>query len=163
MEKQLLGYAAVAKRGIQMELVVKHFSELTTLELMEIYSLRMAIFVVEQACPYQDIDGWDSCAYHVYLRDEEGIRAYLRVLPPHSRYPEASLGRVVSNKRRCGLATRVLQAGIAVAREKFGAKRLILGAQTYAQPLYEKVGFISLQDDYLEDGQPHVHMILELT
>ena len=99
-----------------MERIVKHFSELTTLELMEIYSLRMAIFVVEQNCPYQDIDGWDPYAYHVYLKDEEGIRAYLRVLPQNSRYAEASLGRVVSNKRRCGLATRVLQEGIAVAR-----------------------------------------------
>jgi ElaA protein len=145
-----------------MERIVKHFSELTTFELMEIYSLRMAIFVVEQNCPYQDIDGWDPYAYHVYLKDEEGIRAYLRVLPQNSRYAEASLGRVVSNKRRCGLATRVLQEGIAVAREKFGAKRLILGAQTYARPLYEKVGFVSLEDEYLEDGQPHVHMILEL-
>ena len=75
-----------------MELIVKPFSQLTTLELMEIYSLRMAIFVVEQNCPYQDIDGWDPLAYHVYLRDEEGIRAYLRVLPPNSRYNDASLG-----------------------------------------------------------------------
>lgn len=145
-----------------MELTVKHFSELTAMELMEIFSLRMAIFVVEQECPYQDIDGWDPYAYHVYLRDEEGIRAYLRVLPQNTRYADASLGRVVSNKRRCGLATRVLQAGIAVAREKFDAQRLIIGAQTYAQPLYEKVGFVSLEDEYLEDGQPHVHMMLEL-
>ena len=106
-----------------MELIVKHFNELTTMELTEIYSLRMAIFVVEQNCAYQDIDGWDPHAYHVYLRDEEGIRAYLRVLPPNTRYPDASLGRVVSNKRRCGLATRVLQAGIAVAKERCGAKR----------------------------------------
>lgn len=142
-----------------MELIVKHFNELTTMELMEIYRLRVAIFVVEQDCPYQDIDGWDTCAYHVYLRDEEGIRAYLRVLPPNSRYAEASLGRVVSNKRRCGLATRVLQAGIAVAQEKFGAEKLIIGAQTYARSLYEKVGFVSLEDEYLEDGIPHIHMI----
>jgi ElaA protein len=142
-----------------MELIVKHFNELTTMELMEIYRLRVAIFVVEQDCPYQDIDGWDTCAYHVYLRDEEGIRAYLRVLPTNSRYAEASLGRVVSNKRRCGLATRVLQAGIAVAQEKFGAEKLIIGAQTYARSLYEKVGFVSLEDEYLEDGIPHIHMI----
>lgn len=145
-----------------MELIVKHFNELTAMELMEIFSLRMAIFVVEQNCPYQDIDGWDPHAYHVYLRDEEGIRAYLRVLPANTRYEDASLGRVVSNKRRCGLATRVLQAGIAVAKEKFGADRLMIGAQTYAQPLYEKVGFVSLGDYYLEDGQPHVHMVREM-
>ena len=95
---------------------------------MQIYKLRIAVFVVEQNCPYQDIDGWDSHAYHLWLKDEEGVQAYLRVLPQNTLYDDASLGRVISVKRRCGLATRLLQEGIALAREKFGAKRLIIGA-----------------------------------
>lgn len=144
-----------------MELVIKHFSELTTEELMEIYKLRIAVFVVEQNCPYQDIDGMDPYAYHVYLKDEDGIQAYLRVLPQGTRYADASLGRVISVKRRCGLATKILQEGIALAREKFGAKRLILGAQTYARGLYEKVGFVQSSGEYLEDGIPHIHMTQE--
>ena len=107
-----------------MELIIKHFSELTTEELMQIYKLRIAVFVVEQNCPYQDIDGWDPHAYHLWLKDEEGIQAYLRVLPQNTLYADASLGRVISMKRRCGLATRLLREGIALAREKFGAKQI---------------------------------------
>lgn len=144
-----------------MELIMKHFNELTTDELMEIYKLRIAVFVVEQNCPYQDVDGWDPHAYHLWLKDEEGIQAYLRVLPQGTLYDDASLGRVISIRRRCGLVTRLLQEGIALAREKFSAKRLIIGAQTYACPVYEKVGFVRTNYEYMEDGIPHVRMIQE--
>ena len=145
-----------------MELIIKHFNELTTGELMEIYRARNAVFVVEQNCPYQDIDGWDPRAYHLWLQDEAGLQSYLRVLPQDTLYPDASLGRVISLKRRCGLATRLLQEGIALAREKFGARRLIIGAQTYACPVYEKVGFLRTDYEYLEDGIPHVRMVQDL-
>lgn len=145
-----------------MELIIRHFNELTTGELMEIYRARNAVFVVEQNCPYQDIDGWDPRAYHLWLQDEAGLQAYLRVLPQDTLYPDASLGRVISLKRRCGLATRLLQEGIALAREKFGARRLIIGAQTYACPVYEKVGFLRTDYEYLEDGIPHVRMVQDL-
>jgi ElaA protein len=146
-----------------MELIIKHFNELTTLELMEIYKLRNAVFVVEQDCIYQDIDGADPHCYHLWLQDQEGIQAYLRVLPQNIKYADASLGRVISVKRRCGLATRLLQEGIALAREKFGAKRLVISAQEYACPVYEKVGFVRTDDKYLEDGIPHVRMVREET
>lgn len=146
-----------------MELVIKHFNELTTVELMEIYKLRNAVFVVEQNCVYQDVDGLDPHAYHVYLKDEEGIQAYLRVLPQGTRYADAaSLGRVISVKRRCGLATRILKEGIALAKEKFGAKSLTISSQAYACPVYEKVGFVRTDDEYLEDGIPHVRMTREI-
>ena len=145
-----------------MELVIKHFDELTKEELMEIYALRIAVFVVEQNCPYQDIDGFDPCSYHVYFKDEQGIQAYLRVVPPHTRYEDASLGRVISIKRRCGLATQLLREGIAVAKEKFGVSRLTIGAQLYARKLYEGVGFVQSSGEYPEDGIPHIHMVLEL-
>ena len=145
-----------------MELVIKHFSQLTTEELMHIYRLRNAVFVVEQNCLYQDIDGLDPCGYHVWLQDEEGIQAYLRVLPRNTMYAEASMSRVISMKRRCGLATRLLREGIALAREKFDAKRLIIGAQIYACPVYEKVGFVRTNYEYTENGIERVHMVLEL-
>lgn len=142
-----------------MELFIKHFRELTTEELMEIYRARISVFVVEQNCPYQDIDGWDPHAYHLWLQDEEGLQAYLRVLPQNTLYADASLGRVISLKRRCGLATRLLREGIILAQEKLGAKRLIIGAQTYACPVYEKVGFERTDYEYIEDGIPHVRMV----
>lgn len=115
--------------------------------------------MAEQNCPYQDIDGWDPRAYHLWLKDEEVVLAYLRVLLQNTLYADASLGRVISIKRRCGLATRLLQEGITLAREKFGANHLIIGAQTYACPVYEKVGFVRTDYEYLEDGISHVRMI----
>ena len=145
-----------------MELIVKSFDQLSARELYDIMKLRVAVFVVEQNCPYQDIDGMDPHAYHLWLKDENGMQAYLRVLPQGTVYEDASLGRVISIKRRCGLATRLLQEGIALAREKFGAKRLTIGAQTYACPVYEKVGFVRTDYAYIEDGIPHVRMIQEL-
>ena len=75
-----------------MELFVKHFSELTAQELYEIYRLRVSVFVVEQKCCYQEVDDADKDAYHVWLRDEDGIEAYARVLPRGATFPEVSIG-----------------------------------------------------------------------
>ena len=63
-----------------MELVVKHFSELSAEELFEIYKLRVSVFVVEQKCFYQEVDDADPLAYHIWLKDEDGMEAYARVL-----------------------------------------------------------------------------------
>ncbi len=146
-----------------MELTVKHFSQLTTEELYELLALRVSIFVVEQHCPYQEVDGLDTAAFHLWLRDEEGVmQAYLRLLPAGTAFPDAALGRVLARTRRQGLATRLLSAGIAAARERLGAERLVLEAQVYACPLYEKAGFRRVSDEFLEDGIPHVKMCLEL-
>ena len=141
-----------------MEFVVKKFEQLTVDELHEIYRLRIAVFVVEQNCAYQDIDGADKVAYHLYLKDENGIQAYVRVLPQGVLHETASIGRVISIKRRCGLATRLLKEGIALAQEKFGAEELTVGAQKYARGLYEKVGFVQSSEDYIEDGIVHIKM-----
>ena len=145
-----------------MQVIIKHFSELTTEELFEIYKLRSAVFVVEQNCVYQDIDEADKSAYHLYLKDADGIQAYLRVLPKGVRYDEASIGRVISVKRRCGFATWLLKEAILVAKEKFGAKTLVISSQKYAIPVYEKVGFAQCSGEYMEDGIPHVRMSLDI-
>ena len=79
-----------------MELIVKHFSELSAEELFEIYKLRVSVFIVEQSCPYQDIADADKSAYHVWLRDEDGIEAYARVLPAGVAFPTAAIGRVIA-------------------------------------------------------------------
>lgn len=145
-----------------MELVVKHFSELTAFELHEILRIRSQVFVVEQNCVYQDVDGKDTDAWHLYLKDENGIQACLRVLDKGVSFEEAAIGRVVSLKRREGLASRLLQEGIRVAREKFGAERISLEAQVYARSLYEKQGFRQTSEEFLEDGIPHIKMTLRL-
>lgn len=86
-----------------MELFVKTLQELTPEELFEIYKLRVSVFVVEQKCPYQEVDDADKVAYHVWMKDEDGIQAYLRVLPKGATFDECSIGRVIAVKRRCGL------------------------------------------------------------
>ena len=145
-----------------MELVVKRFAELTADELYEILRLRVDVFVVEQKCPYPEIDGRDRAAFHVWLRDENGIQAYLRVLEAGVSFPEVSIGRVVVRTRRRGLGTQILRAGLDVAAGRLHARRIRIEAQTYARSLYEKAGFRQDSDEFLEDGIPHIQMVCEL-
>ena len=145
-----------------MTLCVKEFKELTTDELYRILKLRVDGFVVEQQCPYPELDGCDQKAVHVWLEDENGIEAYLRVLDRGIKSEWVTIGRVIAAKRRAGLGTRVLQAGIQIAREFFHADVVYLEAQTYARALYEKQGFRMISEEFLEDGIAHVKMLLEL-
>ena len=145
-----------------MELVVKHFSELSAEELFEIYKLRVSVFVVEQECPYQEVDDADKSAYHVWLRDEDGIEAYARVLPAGVAFQTAAIGRVIAVKRRCGLGTKIVSAAIDTARDRLGADKITIEAQVYARTLYEKAGFRQTSEEFLEDGIPHIRMELEL-
>lgn len=145
-----------------MNLVIKHFSELTTDELFEIYKLRTAVFVVEQNCPYQEVDDADKSAYHIWLEDKDGIAAYARALPAGVTFPTASIGRVISVKRRCGLGSKVVRAAIDTVREKFGAGKITIEAQVYARSLYEKAGFVQTSEEFIEDGIPHIEMQMTL-
>ncbi len=143
-----------------MELHVKSFGELTTEELYDIVCLRERVFVVEQQCVYLDADGHDRGALHLWLSDENGIAAYCRVLDRGATFEDVSLGRVIAVRRRQGLGTRIVRAGIEAARERFRAERIVIEAQTYARGLYEKLGFVQTSDEFLEDGIPHIRMTL---
>ena len=144
-----------------MELVIKQFDELTNEELYEILKLRSQVFVVEQNCIYQDIDDRDRDAVHLFYRDEDGIQSYLRVMDKSAHNKQITIGRVVSIKRRSGLATALLKEGIRLAEERFGADSIYIEAQVYARSLYEKVGFKQTSEEFLEDGIPHIKMIYE--
>ena len=156
--------SANVKRGLEvyMELVVKHFSELSAEELFEIYKLRVSVFVVEQKCFYQEVDDADPLAYHIWLKDEGGMEAYARVLPQGAVFPAASFGRVIAVKRRCGLGSQIVEAAIHTAKTKFHAEQITIEAQTYARSLYEKYGFRQTSEEFLEDGVPHIQMQLRL-
>ena len=149
-------YYAIIKK---METVIKKFNELSLDELYEILKLRAKVFIVEQNCAYQDVDDVDKEAYHVYLKDEGKIVGYLRVIDKGNRLDEVSLGRVISLKRRQGIGTALMRTGIEVAKEKFGAKIIKIGAQAYAKPFYEGCGFKQISGEYLEDGIPHIYML----
>lgn len=143
-----------------MGISVKAFDELTVDELYDILRLRSEIFVVEQSCVYADMDGADKDAYHIFLREKGEIAAYLRVIDKGKRLDEVSIGRVVSRYRRRGHGRAIMQKGIEVARNAFGADKIKIGAQKQAVPFYSSVGFEAIPgSDYLEDGIPHIYMI----
>lgn len=143
-----------------MNLYIKHFNELTTMELYRILRARAEIFVVEQDCVYQDLDNKDLNAWHVWFEDEDGVAAYCRVLDKGVSYEgEGSIGRVITVKRGTGLGYKVMMEGIRVAEEKFGQTSLRISAQQYAQGFYEKCGFVRVSEPYLEDDIPHVQMV----
>ena len=145
-----------------MKTVVKKFSELTADELFEIMRIRVSVFVVEQNCPYQELDEFDKSAIHMYLEDKSGIVAYLRLMDKSEKREFASIGRVLCLRRREGLATKLLSQAIETAKEQFGADKIYLEAQTYARGLYEKLGFKQISEEFLEDGIPHIKMLLEM-
>lgn len=144
-----------------METVVKRFEELTVEELYEILKLRADVFIVEQNCVYQDIDDKDKGAWHVFLRDDDGLKAYLRVLDKGVVFKEVSIGRVVSKKREQGFGKMVMEVGIKTAIDKFGADKIKIVAQSYAEGFYRKMGFVTVSEEFMYDGIPHVYMIWE--
>ena len=146
-----------------MELVVKRFEELSLEELYEILKVRAEVFIVEQNCVYQDVDDKDKHSYHVYLKDDTGIKAYLRVIDKGISFEDVSIGRVLTVNRGCGLGKRIMLEGIKIAKEKMNAERIIIEAQSYAKEFYEKVGFKKVSDDFMMDGILHIKMVLDLT
>lgn len=145
-----------------MKLVIKKFEELTLEELYEILQVRVSVFVVEQQCPYQELDGKDIGAYHIMLKDESGIKAYLRVLDRGVSFDDVSIGRVLTTERGAGLGDRILKEGIKAAKEKLNANKITIEAQSYAKKFYEKSGFKQISDEFLEDNIPHIIMTLEI-
>ena len=144
-----------------MEFVIKQFYELTLDELYKILKVRTSIFVVEQNCPYQELDDLDQNSYHIYLEEDNQIIAYARVIPKDNPFHEVSIGRVLVTKRRHGYGTKIVQKAIEVAIEKYHTEKIVIEAQTYVKKMYENVGFKQISMPFLEDGIEHVKMIYE--
>jgi len=135
---------------------------LTVPALYDILALRSAVFVVEQACAYQDPDGLDCHALHVYAYDAGGIiKACARILPPGTRYAEASIGRVcvALSERRKGLGRELMRRTLDYAEAYYGSVPIRISAQEYLLRFYESFGFRQVSETYLEDGIPHVEMV----
>ena len=136
----------------------KRFQELTVDELYELLRARSEVFVVEQDCVYQDLDGDDQPSIHLWLTDRDKVVAVCRVCPAGTHMEEVSIGRVITTERGKGYGKRIMLEGIAVARECFGAKRIDIEAQEYARGFYEQVGFRQSSDPFILDGIPHIRM-----
>ena len=126
-----------------MDLVLhkKLFRELTVDELYELLRVRAEVFVVEQDCVYQDLDGDDQVSVHLWLTDGGKVVALCRVCPAGTHMEEVSIGRVITTERGKGYGKRIMLEGIKVAQEHFNAKRIDIEAQEYARGFYEQVGF----------------------
>ncbi|MBE6030585.1 MAG: GNAT family N-acetyltransferase [Clostridiales bacterium] len=161
---------------------IKRFEELTTYELYDILALRTDIFVVEQTCPYPEVDYKDIGSLHMFIRECDlkdaepfscesadtctskncnKIVAYLRILPRGFSYPEVSIGRVSVREefRGNGIAREMLEHAIAYIAETLGENEIQIGAQEYLLAFYKSLGFEPMSEVYLEDGLPHLDML----
>ncbi len=139
----------------------KNFPDLTTGELYAILRLRNEVFIVEQNCPYMDLDNKDQDCYHLMGWKNDQLIAYTRLLPPGLAYPQTSIGRVVSSPaaRRTGIGRELMKASIEQCKILFGDTPIRIGAQLYLQEFYTSFGFTPCSDIYLEDGIRHIEMI----
>ncbi|MCF6295395.1 MAG: GNAT family N-acetyltransferase [Flavobacteriaceae bacterium] len=139
----------------------KYFNELTTKELYNLLQLRNEVFIVEQDCVYQDIDGKDQKALHVLGYKNENLIAYTRVFEAGDYFKEASIGRVVvaKNERQHKYGYKIMKASIEAVEDNFKENKIVISAQTYLKKFYNNLGFIETGKEYLEDGIPHKKMV----
>ncbi|MDC8005108.1 GNAT family N-acetyltransferase [Aureisphaera galaxeae] len=144
-----------------MEIVVKTFDQLTIDELYNILQLRSEVFVVEQDCVYQDIDGKDRKALHVFGKKSGRVAAYTRCFAPGIYFEEAAIGRVVVSEpeRKYGYGYDIMNASITAVEDHYQTTHIKLSAQTYLTHFYERLGFQKVGEEYLEDGIPHIGMV----
>ena len=143
-----------------MEINCCSFSSLSTVQLYELLQLRSQVFVVEQDCVYQDLDGNDQKALHILGTIKGRIVAYTRIFKPGDYLEKAAIGRVVvaADFRKRDFGKAIMQASIAAIENHFNTTAIGLSAQTYLLNFYNDLGFYALGETYLEDGIPHIYM-----
>ncbi|PMG80027.1 GNAT family N-acetyltransferase [Shewanella sp. 10N.286.51.B7] len=144
-----------------------HFNQLSLDELYEALKLRVDVFVVEQNCPYPELDNKDRLAETLHLLgiNQQGeLIAYTRILAAGVSYPQASIGRVIiaEQGRGKGIAHALMQRSIDVVKTQWPQTSIQIGAQQHLSDFYQQQGFTVNSEMYLEDGIPHIDMLLNL-
>lgn len=144
-----------------LDIKTKTFKELTTRELYDLLQLRSEVFVVEQACAYQDVDGKDQKALHVLGYKKEKLVAYTRIFKPGYYFKNASIGRVVvkEGERQYKYGYDIMKASIKAIKNHYNETEIKISAQTYLKRFYNNLDFFEIGEEYLEDGIPHIAMI----
>lgn len=144
-----------------MNIHIKTYNELTKDELYDALQLRSEVFVVEQDCVYQDIDGKDRKAIHVLGYLNNILAAYTRCFAPGIYFEEAAIGRVIVKEgfRGKSFGHLIMEKSMSAIKDIYGTTNIKLSAQTYLIPFYEAHGFNTVGEGYLEDGIPHIGMI----
>ncbi len=138
------------------------FAALSLSDFHRIVMAREAVFVVEQQCPYQETDAWDTAAWHLQVYKHGALAAYARVIPPGCMGPEVRIGRVLTlpEYRRQGIATAMMREALRFAQQQFPHSRIGISAQCYLQLFYASLGFTACSAPYDEDGIAHIDMQL---
>ena len=144
--------------SVKLQLHKKAFQELTTDELYELLRVRSEVFVVEQNCVYQDMDGDDQKSIHLWLTVNGRVVALARVCPAGTHMKEVSIGRVITTERGKGYGKQMMLHAIDAAIEHFGATLIDIEAQEYARGFYESVGFRQSSESFMLDGIHHIKM-----
>lgn len=144
-----------------MQWEIKAFDLLSLQELYTILTLRTDVFVVEQACPYPEVDGKDPNCLHLLGMDNGELVAYLRILPAGLSYDEVSIGRVVikSSHRGKGLGRPMMEQAIHFITNEWKESQIKIGAQAHLEKFYSSLGFEAVSEVYLEDDIPHLDML----
>jgi len=145
---------------MQLTFKIKRFNELSLTELYNVLQLRSEVFVVEQNCVYQDVDGKDEKAIHLIGTFNNEIVAYVRIFKPGDYFEAASIGRVVVKQsyrdRKWGYD--LMQEAIEVTKTILNETYITISAQLYLKKFYENLGFVQTSEMYLEDDIPHIEM-----
>lgn len=145
---------------------VQCFDELSNDGLYRMLSARVEVFVVEQNCPYPEMDGLDQAALHLSGLDSDqtdaALLAYARILAPGIVFDEVAIGRVLTVQagRGLGLGRLLMTHALDAAADRFGNVPVRISAQQYLEGFYASMGFAVDSDVYLEDGIPHLEMVL---
>lgn len=147
-----------------LEWQVVPFKALDTTTLYNLLKLRVDVFVVEQNCPYPELDDKDlhEGTLHIFLKKDQKILAYSRVLAPGVSYDGVpAIGRVCVSQtaRRLGLGEALVAQAIQTCQATWPQIDIYISAQCYLQKFYESMGFVAASEPYLEDDIPHLKMI----
>ena len=135
--------------------------DLTPRECYAVFAAREAVFVVEQNCPYLELDGLDFAAHHLIAWEADDVAGYLRLIEPGAKFAEPSIGRVLTTIpfRRTGLGRTLMQTALKHIDRLYPGQGVRISAQTYLDAFYRSFGFAPCSAPYLEDGIPHIEML----
>ena len=144
-----------------LDISILNFEDLSIDQLYDVLRLRSEVFVVEQDCVYQDIDGKDQKALHILGYKNKELVAYTRVFKPSDYFEDASIGRVVvkENERQYKYGYVIMEASVKAITTHFNETTIVLSAQVYLKQFYNNLGFNEVGEEYLEDGIPHIKML----
>lgn len=154
--------AGTRRKGVitQMKFEARFFNELSVMELYEILKARAEIFVTEQKIIYNDMDDIDYDSLHCFICEKNKVLAYLRAFYKDDANT-VKIGRVLTLKHGKGLGRQLMEAALPEIRKRMDCKRLYLESQKHAIGFYERFGFETVSDEFLEEGIVHVAMELE--